>query len=242
MSTEAELRDQVATLTRIFAMRGLLGLHGHISAYEPDRGRIYMCPGMGWDKATTRSEDLFVLDPEGKILEGEGRRVPLEWPIHTALHAARPDVLAVAHLHSPYATAFAVVRREFRPVLLSGALFAGGVPIYPEQHLITTPQQGRDVAKLIGDGRAALLRNHGVVVGASGLEELLMVSVLLEDTARAGVEAAALGELDFLGPEHAGRVEADATVQVRARLVWSYFAAMEARWDRQPPVGGGPIA
>jgi ribulose-5-phosphate 4-epimerase/fuculose-1-phosphate aldolase len=161
MTVEAELRDKIATLTRIFAMRGLLGIHGHVSLYDPEAGRIYMCPGFGWDKANTRPEDLFVFNLQGDILEGQGRRVPIEWPIHTALHAARPDVLAVAHLHSPFATAFAVARREFRPVLLAGALYANGVPIYPERHLITTHERGEAVARLIGPGRAALLRNHG---------------------------------------------------------------------------------
>ncbi|MGH3523252.1 MAG: hypothetical protein ACRDU4_10620 [Mycobacterium sp.] len=48
--------------------------------------------------------------------------------------------LAVAHLHSRYATAFAVARCEFRPALLSGDLFCDGVPIYAERRLITTPE------------------------------------------------------------------------------------------------------
>jgi ribulose-5-phosphate 4-epimerase/fuculose-1-phosphate aldolase len=241
MTVEAELRDKLATLTRIFAMRGLLGMHGHVSAYDPDAGRIYMCPGLGWDKATTRSEDLFVFDLKGEILEGEGRRVPIEWPIHTALHSARPDVLAVAHLHSPFATAFAVVRREFRPVLLAGALYAAGVPIYQERHLITTHERGQAVAKLIGPGRAALLRNHGTVVAAATVEELLFASLLLEDNARAAVEAAPLGELDFLDPDETALIEADARLSDRARLAWNYFSLQEARWDRQPPIGSGPI-
>jgi L-fuculose-phosphate aldolase len=241
MSREAELREKIATLTRIFAMRGLLGLHGHISAYDPDTDRMYICPGFGWDKANTRAEDLFVFNLKGEVLEGQGRRVPLEWPIHTALHAARPDVLAVGHLHSPFATAFAVTRRELRPVLISGALFAAGVPTYSDQHLITTPDRGRAVADLIGKGRAALLRNHGTVVAAADPEELLLASLLLEDNARAAVEAAALGELDFLEREQSMMAEADARISDRARLAWGYFAQMEARWDRQPAVGSSPL-
>src|SRR4051812_6055223 len=177
MSSEAELRDKLATLTRIFAMRGLLGIHGHVSVYDPESGRMYICPGFGWDKASTQPDDHFVFTLAGEMLEGQGRRVPIEWPIHTALHAARPDVLAVAHLHSPFATAFAIARTEFRPVLLAGALFAKGIPIYPERHLITTNERARAVADLIGPGRAALLRNHGTVVAAADIEELLFASV-----------------------------------------------------------------
>ena len=56
------------------------------------------------------------------------------------------------------------------------------------------------------------------------------------------MEAAKLGELDFLGPEEGTATGADATLQIRARLAWNYFSALEARWDRQPPIGGGPLA
>jgi ribulose-5-phosphate 4-epimerase/fuculose-1-phosphate aldolase len=241
MSTEAELRDQLATLTRIFAMRGLLGLHGHVSTYDPATGRMYMCPGMGSDKAMTRPEDLFVFDLQGKILEGEGRRIPLEWPIHSTLHAARPDVLAIAHLHSPYATAFAVTNREFRPVLLSGGLFADGVPIYPEQRLITTLELGQQVTELIAKGRAALLRSHGTVEAAGDLKELLYSSVLMEESARMAVEAAALGELDYLPRTDTTAIALDRLVGDRTQVVWDYFARLEARWDRQPPVGSSPL-
>jgi len=236
MTMEAELREKIATLTRIFAMRGLLGIHGHISAFDAETGRIYMCPGFAWDKATTQPGDLFVFDLKGNILEGQGRRVPIEWPIHTAIHSRRPEVGAIGHLHSPYATAFAAVNQEFRPVLLQGSMFANGVPIFPERHLITTPDLGERVADVVGGGRAALLRNHGTVIAASNPEELLFVSMILEDTARAAVEAAALGQLDFLEPEDMPANEG-ARLADRAQAAWKYFATLEARWDRQPPIG-----
>jgi len=126
-------------------------------------------------------------------------------------------------------------------VLLNGALYAAGVPIYPERHLITTHERGQAVAQLIGAGRAALLRNHGTVVAAATVEELLFASLLLEDNARAAVEAAPLGELDFLDRDDTGLIQAEARLADRAALAWSYFSLQEARWDRQPPIGGGAI-
>jgi ribulose-5-phosphate 4-epimerase/fuculose-1-phosphate aldolase len=239
-TTEADLREQVATLTRILAMRGLLGVHGHISAYDAGGGRIYMCRGLGSDKAIARAEDLFVFDLSGQVVEGEGR-VPLEWPIHTAIHAARPDALAVAHLHSPWATMFAVAQRPYLPVLIAARWFAAGLKVYPEPHLITTPERGERIRELLGDDAALLLRGHGVVVAANNLPELLYVAVTLEDNARAAVQAAALGAPDFLGLEAFANVEPDTTMSIRARLVWDYFVRLEARWDRQPPFGTGAL-
>src|SRR5579883_1200058 len=242
MAKEAELREELATLTRILAMRGLLELHGHVSVYDADAGRIYMCPGMGWDKANTRAEDHFVFAPDGRIVEGEGRP-PLEWPIHTAIHAARPDARAVAHLHSPWATLFAVAHREFRPVLIPGGMFADGVPLYAERRLITTPERGQRLVEVLGRRRAVLLRGHGVAVAADNIPELLYASIMLEDNARAAVQAAAVGAPDFIDADESAAIEADgAPFAIRARLAWNYFARLEARWDRQGPVGAGPVA
>src|SRR5205823_3413419 len=139
----------------------------------------------------THPEDHFVFALDGRILEGEGRP-PLEWPIHTAIHAARPDARAVAHLHSPFATLFAVAHREFRPVLIPGGLFADGVPIYAERRLITTPERGQRLMEVLGHRRAVLLRGHGVAVAGVDLQEVLYASIMLEDNARAAVQAAAI--------------------------------------------------
>ncbi|HEU4341933.1 MAG TPA: class II aldolase/adducin family protein, partial [Candidatus Binatia bacterium] len=97
MSNEKELREQLATCTRIFAMQGMIGLFGHVSVYQPDRKRVLITPGMGSDKGSLRPEDMIPTDLDGEPLEGKAGP-PVEWPIHTALHGARADALAVAHL------------------------------------------------------------------------------------------------------------------------------------------------
>ena len=137
---------------------------------------------------------MVPIDLSGKPLEGE-QDPPVEWPIHTALHGARADALAVAHLHTPYATLFTIARRKFQPVTLQGAIFAGGVPLYPEAQLITTPARGDSLLKTIGDKRATLLRGHGIVVAGQNLPEVLYTSLVLEDDAKKSWQAASLGEV-----------------------------------------------
>ena len=142
MSTETALRDKLSACTRIFAMQELLGLFGHISAYDPQAGHVYFSPSMGVDKTAVRADDILVSDVDGNALSGE-QRLPAEWPIHTVLHGRRKDALAVAHLHAPYATVFAIARREFQPVTLQGTVFDGGLPVYQETALVRSVEQGR---------------------------------------------------------------------------------------------------
>ena len=236
MISEKDLREQLATCTRIFAMQGMIGVFGHVSVYQPETKRVFITPGMGSDKGSLRAEDMLITDLDGKPLEGrEGP--PVEWPIHTALHGARADAVAVAHLHTPYATLFSIAKREFQPVTLQGAIFSEGVPLYPQAQLITTPARGSSLLKVIGDKRAALLRGHGIVVAGKNLQEVLFASLVLEDDAKKTMQAATLGEIGTISPEECRTFGAEIALERRAQRAWNYFCSLEARWDRQPATG-----
>ena len=241
MSDETAAREKLATCTRIFAMQGLLTLFGHISMYLPEIRRVLLSPGMGCNRAQTRADNIFVLDESGTILEEGQGGIPVEWPIHTAVHAARSDARAVAHLHSPFATLFAIAKREFRPVTLQGALFSRGVPLYKKAQLIKTPDQGRDLVNVIGDARATLLRGHGVVITGRDIEEALYTALIFEDDAKKTLQAASLGEVGFISLEECNAFDGEDGLQRRSHRAWDYFSEIEAQWDHQPGTGTCPL-
>ena len=236
MTSEKDLREQLALCTRIFAMQGMIGVFGHVSVYQPETKTVFITPGMGSDKGSLKQEEMVSTDLAGKPLAGK-EGPPLEWPIHTAIHGARADALAVAHLHTPHATLFAIAKRQFKPVTLQGSIFADGVPLYPEAQLITNPQRGDALLKVIGDKRAALLRGHGIVVAGLNLQEVLYTSLVLEDDAKKTLQAAALGEVNTISPEECKTFGAEIALERRAQRAWNYFCSLEARWDRQPSTG-----
>jgi ribulose-5-phosphate 4-epimerase/fuculose-1-phosphate aldolase len=236
MTSEKELREQLATCTRIFAMQGMIGLFGHVSVFQPETKTVFITPGMGSDKGSLRPEDMVPMDLDGKPLAGK-EGPPVEWPIHTALHGARSDAVSVAHLHTPNATMFAIAKRRFQPVTLQGAIFSDGVPLYPEAQLITNPERGNALMKVIGDKRAALLRGHGIVVAGQNLQEVLYTALVLEDDAKKTLQAAALGEVGTISPEDCRAFGAEIALERRAQRAWNYFCSLESRWDRQPATG-----
>lgn len=236
MSLETDLRDQLATCTRIFAMQGMIGLFGHVSVLQPETRRIFITPGSGSDKANLQAEDMVAIHLDGRPLDVE-QMPPIEWPIHTTLHAARTDALAVAHLHTPYATLFAIAKREFQPVTLQGAIFGEGVPLYDEAHLVTTLERGRKLVEAMGARRAVLMRGHGIVVAGKSLAEVLYASLIFEDDAKKTLQAASLGPVGHLTPEECNTFDAGISFDRRAKRAWDYFSHLEARWDRQPASG-----
>jgi L-ribulose-5-phosphate 4-epimerase len=235
------LRDKLATCTRIFAMQGLIGLFGHVSAFDPQSRRVLITPGAGVDKAILKGSDMIVMDLSGKLLEG-ATRPPVEWPIHTALHGVRADALAVAHLHSPLATLFGIAKTEFTPVTVQGCLLVDGVPLYTEAKLVTTAERGERLAGTIGKKPAAFLRGHGIVVVGKDLERVLYAALVLEDEARKRAQAATLGEVGTISADECRAFSTEAEWDQRARRAWNYYAALESRWNRQPETGRVPFA
>jgi L-fuculose-phosphate aldolase len=236
MASETDLREQLALCTRIFAMQGMIGVFGHVSVFQPETKTVFITPGMGSDKGSLKPEEMVATDLTGKPLAGK-EGPPVEWPIHTALHGARADALAVAHLHTPHATLFAIAKRNFQPVTLQGAIFADGVPLYPEAQLITNTQRGDALRKVIGDKRAALLRGHGIVVVGQNLQEVLYSALVLEDDTKKTLQAAALGEVGTISAEDCKSFGVEIALERRAGRAWNYFRSLEARWDRQPNTG-----
>jgi len=236
MSSEKDLRKQLATCTRIFAMQGLIGLFGHVSVYQPETKTVWVTPGSGSDKPRFQADDMIPIALDGKPKAGN-TPPPIEWPIHTALHGARSDALAVAHLHTPYAILFAIAVRDFHPVTLQGTIFGESVPLYKEAHLVTTPQRGEALLKSIGKNRAVLMRGHGIVVAGKSLAEVLFASLILEDDAKKTMQAAALGPVEHFSAEECRAFNAEIDFERRSNRAWEFFSRIESQWDRQGGTG-----
>ena len=112
-----------------------------------------------------------------------------------------------------------------------------GVPLYSEPQLVKTPQQAENLAKIVGDKRAAFMRGHGVVVVARDVEEMLFASLLLEDESRKWVRASALGEVQPFSKEDCAVFDAQADLARRSHGAWPYLCKMEERWNGQPGTG-----
>jgi L-fuculose-phosphate aldolase len=240
MASPSDLREDLATCARILAMQGLLALHGHVSVYEPASKRVLFTPGSGSDKGNLQARDMIVAGLDGKPLEG-AMGPPREWPIHTALHAARADALAVAHLHPPYATLFAIAKREYKPLTMHSSIFRAGVPIYGAAHLITTVERGEALRRVIGDKRAAFMRAHGITVVGRDVKELLHAILALENDALKTLQADAMGGAGTLSDEECRIAEAETPIEHVAERTWTYYATLENRWDRQPASGRGAL-
>ena len=174
-------RELVAVSCRILAAAGHGDfIWGHASVRDPD-GRGVWIKSAEWGLGEVTPDRVHLVDRDGAVLAGDGARHS-EYPIHTEMMAARPDVGAVVHTHPPHAVALAAAGEPLLPVSHAANFFVP--PVVPRftdtADLVLTPELGRALAGTLGDGRAVFLVNHGIVTVGPDIRAATVAAVLLE--------------------------------------------------------------
>jgi L-fuculose-phosphate aldolase len=160
----------------------------------------------GLPPAAFEVDDVVALDAAGAVRIGERRSPTSEWQLHAALLAARPDVGAVVHTHSPEATAVACLRRSLPAVHY--VIAWTGKPAVPCADYATygSAELAANVVAALGDGGACLMANHGLLTVAATLDRAVALAADVEWLARVHRLAVAQGEPVVLPDDEIARV------------------------------------
>jgi L-fuculose-phosphate aldolase len=177
----------------------------------------------GWGFEEIDPSKIVLVSPDGDVLEGSGPR-HIEYHIHTEIMERRPDLGSVVHTHSSAANQFAALDVPLRPLDHAGSLFC-----YPDiprftltGGLIKNRELGKALAEALGDARACLMPQHGIVAAGQDTPTAIMTAVLLDRACRTQLAAMAAGPLRCWGDEQD-------TVAKRAD-VWSEHQ-IQAGWE-----------
>jgi L-fuculose-phosphate aldolase len=196
-----DLREEVARITRQMISSGLVtGTSGNVSARTPE-GNVLITPS-GLDYGQLEPGDIVLVDLEKNVLEGEFEPSS-ETPMHTGIYRARPQVDAVVHTHSRFATTLACRGLEIPPVhyMLTTLSRDGRIPLAPYATYGTEELAGYAGEALGEMHNACLLQNHGTITVGESAEEAFSRSVILEEMAEIYYRARLDGEPILLTSE-----------------------------------------
>jgi L-fuculose-phosphate aldolase len=192
----ADPRADLIAAARALQPAGLnKGTAGNVSVRDGD-GFLITPTGLPYD--TLGPDDIPRMALDGAWT---GKRKPSsEWRFHRDLHAARPEVGAVVHAHSPFAVALACLRRDIPPFHYMIARF-GGDTIRCADYAVFGSQALSTAAMRAMDGRkGCLLANHGLLVAGGDLAEAFALAVELEELCEQYWRARQLGAPVLLTP------------------------------------------
>ncbi len=158
---------------------------------DGEPGRIAITPSQV-PYAELTPDQIVVVTLDGAVAEG-GETPSSEMPTHLAVYAARPDVGAVVHTHSVFATALAVAGRELPVILDEQVVVLGGPVRVAEFASGSTRELADNAVAALGDRQAVFLSNHGAVAVGKDLGEAVAVAVFLERVAKIYAGASAVG-------------------------------------------------
>lgn len=177
MDDTARRRAVVAAIAELDRLGLNRGSTGNLSTRAAGGGFFITPTGMPPEEITP--EALVHLADDGQVIAGAWAPSS-EWPFHRAIYAARRDLQAVVHMHSPHATALACLRRPL-PSFHYMVAVAGGddVPCTPYR-MFGTEALSQAVAEAFAQRHACLMANHGLVAGGSSVAHAMKVAVEIE--------------------------------------------------------------
>jgi L-fuculose-phosphate aldolase len=135
-----------------------------------------------------------------------GPRPSSEWRLHAAIYAARPEVAAIIHTHSPRATALACAGQGIPAFHYMIALAGGEVRCVPYA-TFGSDELAAQAVRGLQERRAVMLANHGVVAVGVSLRRAQAVAVEVENMAGQYLDLLAAGlEPRILDDEELRRV------------------------------------
>ncbi|MPM45956.1 L-fuculose phosphate aldolase [bioreactor metagenome] len=192
METALETRSGILKIGCTLLDKKLVaGTWGNISARVPETGTIAVTPS-GRNYRDLQESDIVLTDINGNIIDGS-LKPSSELQMHLAIYKARPDVMAIIHTHSIFASSCAVANKAIPPIIEDLVQVVGGSVDVATYALPGTNELAENVVAAIGHKGAALLSNHGVVCCGENLRETLLACELVERAAQMFIYASQLG-------------------------------------------------
>jgi L-fuculose-phosphate aldolase len=179
------------------------GSGGNLSVYNREQGLVAIKPS-GIEYFDLEPADVVVMDIDGRIVEGR-LKPSSEFNFHLGLLRSRPDINAVIHTHSVYATTIACLNWELPAVHYLVGFSGNKVPVAPYA-TFGTRELADNIIRAIGDYNACLLANHGMVAVANNLATAFAVAEEIELVSRIYYQAKCIGAPVILPDDEMARV------------------------------------
>lgn len=197
---EKTKQEIVSIAQQAFNNKFLAGTTGNLSVYLRSEDLMLITPS-SLRYETMTAQDIVAVKLDGTIISGI-RKPSSELPMHAAVYELCPEVNAIVHTHSPYATSFAVVHQPIPFILVEMTSSLGGdVPCVP----FAKPgsrELGVTAAEVLRTGRnGCLLSNHGVLTIGADLPQAYVRAEYVEEAAVICHHAMQIGTPVILPPK-----------------------------------------
>lgn len=174
----------MACVFRVFGRSGYgEGQAGHISVRDPVDPHTFWINPLGVHFSQITVSSLIHVDLYGNVLP-DGNQAPFNYAgfrIHSEIHKARPDVNAACHAHSIYGKAWSSFGKMLDMINQDVCIFYKNHTVYDSfGGIVLEEKEGKRLANALGNNKAIILQNHGLLTIGETVDEAGYLFTLME--------------------------------------------------------------
>ncbi|MFD3158046.1 class II aldolase/adducin family protein [Haloimpatiens sp. FM7330] len=177
------LKKEVTKIAKKADIEGLCKhKSGNFSIRDKETGYIVVTPS-GVAREDLTYNDICVVDMNANVIEINNSVKPTsELLMHIYAYKTRPDVYAVVHTHSRFATSFAVLNKEIPPIIYEAVYYGGIIPVAPYGRP-GTKALAENIIEPLKKSDACLMQSHGVITVGSDIKDAYLKANYVEEVA-----------------------------------------------------------
>jgi ribulose-5-phosphate 4-epimerase/fuculose-1-phosphate aldolase len=238
-ASERQIRTDLAALYRIVDHLGWTELiFNHITAKVPGPEAHFLINPFGLHYSEVTASNLVKIDLGGNVIgETEWGVNVAGYIIHSAIHAARPDVKCIMHTHTTTGQAISCLEQGLGLVGFNSAMLVDRVAYHDFEGITVTDDEKPRLVESLGDRDFLILRNHGLLTCGATVAQAFNRMHLLQRACDVQVMAMSLGQPLRAIPEDAAARSSAFVHQADADTTGSdrVFRAMQRIVDRTDP-------
>ncbi|SOZ16193.1 putative L-fuculose-phosphate aldolase [Cupriavidus taiwanensis] len=223
-------KQRLAAAFRLFSKFGFdEGVAGHITARDPEFPDTFWVNPFGVHFSQVRVSNLIRCDHHGDVVEGDYPVNAAAFAIHSRVHQTRPDAVAAAHSHSTHGRAWSTLGRPLDPLTQDVCAFYNDHAVYDDfGGVVVELDEGQRIANALGQNKAAILQNHGLLTVGKTVDEAAWWFITMERSC----------QVQLLAEAAAARTQAPLKViaDAAARQAYSIVGTAQAGWFQFQPL------
>ena len=198
-------KQRLAGTFRLFSKFGFdEGVAGHVTVRDPEFPDTFWVNPFGIHFGQITVSNLIRVDHDGQTVEGSFPVNAAAYAIHSRVHKARPDVVAAAHSHSLYGKTFSTLGKLLDPITQDACAFYNDHALYDDfGGVVVELDEGARIGKALGDKKAVILANHGLLTVGHTVEAAAWWFITMERSCQAELLARQAGEPRLIKKEAA---------------------------------------
>lgn len=198
-------KQHLAAVFRLFARYGFdEGASGHIAVRDPEFCDCFWVNPFGIYFGHIRASDLVLVNSKGEVVEGDRPVNISAIAIHSQIHLARPDVEAAVHVHSIHGKAWSALGCLLAPITQEACIFYEDHALFKNYTgIVEDVQEGKRISAALGDSKAIILRNHGLLTVGHSIDEAAWWFIIMERCCQVQLIAEAAGKVTLIDQDTA---------------------------------------